>query len=79
MDGTIEQITAFADRLDGAHIQYRLEVARKDAVMFCVSVPGERWEIEFMRDGNVEVEIFRGNGSIRDGLGIEELFERFSD
>ncbi len=35
-----------------------------------VAVPGERWEVEFFRDGTVEVEVFRKVGGI---VGEEAL------
>jgi hypothetical protein len=42
-------------------------------------VPGERWEIEFFEDGEIEVEIFRSDGSLRGADALEDLFRRFSD
>ncbi|WP_240519120.1 hypothetical protein [Bacillus cereus] len=44
-----------------------------------VAVPGERWEIEFMEDGTVEIEKFIGDGDFYDGKEIEALFAKFSD
>ena len=31
--------------------------------MVLVAVPGERWEVEFFADGEIEVEIFRSTES----------------
>ena len=39
----------FIQRLDAAHITYRLESVR-DAIMVSVAVPGQRWEFEFFAD-----------------------------
>jgi hypothetical protein len=32
--------------------------------MVLVTVPGERWEVEFFADGSIEVERFISNGEI---------------
>jgi hypothetical protein len=47
--------------------------------MVGVTVPGERWEIEFMADGEVEIEIFKSDGEIHDDSIIEDLFERHEE
>ena len=72
-------LTDFLDRLDDADIHYTLTSVREGAVMVGVTVPDERWEIEFMSDGEVEIEVFKSDGEIHDDSIIEELFERHSD
>lgn len=47
--------------------------------MVQIAVPGDRWEVEFMVDGSVEVERFHSNGQIAGSAALEELFARFSD
>lgn len=79
MSGTIQQVTDFAERLDKARIAYHLESSRPNAVMVCATVPGERWEIEFLTDGTIEVEIFKSDGEIADSAVLESLFAKFSD
>jgi hypothetical protein len=49
---------------------------REGSILVGVTVSAERWEIEFMADGEVEVEIFKGDGEIHDYSIIDELFER---
>jgi len=44
-----------------------------------VTVPGERWEIEFREDGEIGVEVFASKGRIQGAESLEELFRRFSD
>jgi hypothetical protein len=44
-----------------------------------VTVPGERWEIELLETGELEIEIFRSGGEIRDAQALDDLFARFSD
>lgn len=39
-----------------------------------VSVPGERWEVEFFEDGHLEIERFRSDGQIDDERVLEDLW-----
>ena len=57
------KLLAFLDQLDQEKVWYRLEHVR-DSIMVTVSIPGERWEVEFFEDGTVEVERFRSSGKI---------------
>jgi hypothetical protein len=47
--------------------------------MVLVAVPGERWEIEFMSDGSVEIEKFTSNGEIYGAESLSEVFARYAD
>ena len=69
-------LTDFLDRLDEADIHYSLSSVREAAVMVSVSISGERWEVEFMADGEIEVEIFHTDGEIYNESMFDELFER---
>lgn len=75
----LEKLTNFLDRLDREDVHYSLSSIREGAVMVGVTVPGERWEIEFMTDGDVEIEIFRSDGEIQDFSVINELFVRHAE
>jgi hypothetical protein len=69
-------------RLREAKIHYTLGQVRDDALMVEVSVPGERWEIEFVDYGDevqVEVERFVSGGDIDGESALADLFARFSD
>lgn len=68
-------LTTFLRRLDASRISYRLDRVR-DATMVVVAVPGERWEVEFMDEGGVEVEMFRSDGTIGDASALGALFAR---
>jgi len=46
--------------------------------MVTVVVPGERWEVEFVEDSRVDVEVFISPGTISGSEKLDELFERFS-
>ena len=66
-------ITAACDRAQAS-------VARRDdAIMVLVTVPGERWEIEFLGDGSVEVERFLSNGEICGEEVLHELLSKYAD
>jgi hypothetical protein len=74
-----ERLLAFLERLDKAKVPYQMRHSRDDAVMIVTFAPGQYWEIEFMQDGEIEVERFRSNGHIDDESVIEELFALWSD
>jgi hypothetical protein len=42
-------------------------------------VPGERWEIEFLTDGAIEVERFVSRGEIEDSAALNELFAIYAN
>lgn len=71
----LSRLTDFLDRLDEADVPYTLQSVREGAVLVTATLPDERWEVEFMSDGDVEVEIFRSDGEIYDATVLSELFE----
>jgi hypothetical protein len=60
---SLQKLLGFLDELERRKIFFRLERARSEAIMVLVDIPGERWEIEFFADGEVEVETFRSTES----------------
>ena len=74
MDNLIE----FLDKLEENKIYYRLNKIR-DSILVEIAVPGQRWEVEFMADGEIVIEKFISNGQIFDEKEIEILFRDFSD
>ena len=76
---TVPDVVTILRRLEAARIRYRLEQTRDDAIAIEVVVPGERWEIEFLETGEVEIELFRSNGEILDARALDDLCARFSD
>ena len=72
-------LVAFLDKLEQKKISYTLAHNRDEAIMVLVAVPGERWEIEFMSDGSVEIEKFISNGEIYGADSLGELFTRYAD
>ena len=75
----MNNLLSLLSRLKKEKIHYRLGQCREDAVMVFVAVPGERWEIEYMSDGSVEIEIFRSSGDIKGKAELKKLFKEFSD
>jgi len=78
MDG-MTKLLNFLCRLDECNIHYRIEHNRDDAVMVITDVPGQKWEIEFFTDGNVEIEIFKSDGGIWEESELERFFKEFSE
>ncbi len=74
-----DKLTAFLNRLDEADISYLLRHSRDDAIMVLVYAPGEYWEIEFLEDGDIDIERYRSNGHIDDESVLPELFDLWSD
>ncbi len=75
----MDALLKFISRLQESNIFYTLEHNRDDTIVVVVVVPGERWEVEFYSDGNVEIEIFKSQGKIKDKQEIERLFEEFGE
>lgn len=71
----LERILELLAELDRRGIPYSLASSRADALMVLVAIPGQRWEIEFMRDGEIEVERFTSGGDIGDEEWLEELWK----
>lgn len=70
---------AFLDKLGQQDISYTLSHNRAEALMVLVAVPGERWEIEFLSDGSVEIEKFISTGEISGAKSLDDLFANYAD
>ena len=69
----LQKLLDFLERLAESNTPYKL-ACHRDAIMVELAVPGERWEIEFFANGEVEVERFRSNGHIAEEAELAELF-----
>jgi hypothetical protein len=82
MNSTIEKpfhkLLLFLGELEQAKIWYRIEHVR-NSMMVIVAMPGERWEVEFFEDGEVEVERFLTSGKIEGEGALKVLRSRDSD
>ena len=73
----MQTIIDFLEQLEDAQIFYQLTKVR-DGILVEIAVPGQRWEVEFMRDGRIEIEKFLSDGTIYPSTEIQELFQIFS-
>jgi hypothetical protein len=73
------RLTAFLQSLERGKIYYTLQSCRDEAIMVLVTVPGERWEVEFLADGSVEIERFVSDGEIYSADTLGELFTKYTD
>lgn len=64
----------FLAELEEKRIAYRLDRVRPDSLMVAIAVPGERWEVEFLADGTVEVERFKSDGGVEGYEALQELW-----
>lgn len=75
----LSELTDLLDRLDAAEIQYTLASVSEGAIEVGIDVPGEHWKVEFMDDGDIEVEIYKGDGQVFDYSIVEDLFDDDDD
>jgi hypothetical protein len=78
MDG-MTKLLNFLCRLEEYKVHYRMEHNRDDSIMVITDVPGQKWEVEFFRDGNIEIEIFKSDGEIRGEMELDRFFKEFSE
>ena len=74
----MQELFDFLNLLEARNIYFTLNRIR-DSVLVEVSVPGERWEVEFFPDGSVQIEKFISEGVIHDGTELSILFSKYSD
>ena len=73
--GIFGRLLDLLNRLDAAHVYYKLDHTRPDAVMIDISLPGWRWEIEFLADESVDVERYCSVAGVEnDPALIESIF-----
>ena len=74
----LNELINFLDKLDDVKLRYRLNKIR-DSVLVEITVPGERWEVEFMTNGEIVIEKFLSDGQMFGKEEIDILFRDFSD
>lgn len=60
---SIGKVLSFLETLDKGSVWYELLHVR-DSLMIALTVPGERWEVEFFQDGHIELERFKSSGDV---------------
>ena len=83
---SLNELIELLEKLEEKKIYYKLNKTRNDTIMVEVSVPGQRWEIEYNTYGTspesnckIEIEKFVSNGILYDESELETLFRDFSD
>ena len=74
----MDKLLVFCSSLTRLRVRYDMKVARDDAVMVAVVLPGEYVEVEFFVDGSVEIERFLSQGvDEASDAELERLIEAF--
>ena len=73
-----DKLITFLIDLEQRGINYTVAHNRDEAIMVIAAAPGERWEIEFIDDGSVEVERFISDGQTCGEEVLAELIARYS-
>ena len=73
----VSNLLEFLERLEQHGIHYRLEHNRPESILVDIAVPGERWEVDLMENGEIEVERFVSDGSIYGEDELDMLFTEF--
>ncbi len=75
-DFQMKKLLQFLTSLEKRNIHYQLEHNRDEFIMVNVAIPGERWEVEFSLDGEIEIEIFKNSkGVFTDEKLLRKLLE----
>lgn len=73
MNIDLQEVFNFIRELEKEKIFYRIRANIHDlgdALCLEIMVPGEIWEVDFLDDGTVDVEIFKSDGEI---YGLEKV------
>lgn len=73
---SLGKLLAFLDSLEEKRVAYTLAHVR-DTIMVCINVPGERWEVEFFENGEIEIERYISQGV--DEIGDEKLAQLITE
>lgn len=79
MNINLKELLRFVRELKQKNIFYRMSSYREDAICIEVSVPGEHWEIDFLSDGSVDVEVFKSKRKIYGFDKIDQLIKENLD
>ncbi|MEN6636313.1 MAG: hypothetical protein ABFC56_10705 [Clostridiaceae bacterium] len=74
----MKSLMQFLSKLEEKKIFYKLNKIR-ESILVEIAVPGERWEVEFFENGEVQVERFFSDGEISGEESLKLLFSQFSD
>lgn len=66
-------------KLEAARIHFRVDYHRYEAVTIEAVVPGERWEIDVLEDGEVDFERFVTTGGVRGEDEMKAAIEKWAE
>jgi len=75
----LEDVLRFCNELNERRASYKLSVERPEAIRVTLDVPGERWEIDFFPDGNIELDRYVSQGVVQAGPADLEAALRYYD
>jgi len=64
--------------LEAARIHFTVTRYRRDAISVLATVPGERWEIDVLEDGEVEFERFLSKGGVGGKAEFKQAIARIA-
>ncbi len=73
----MKQMFDFLDRLKESRIPFRLDISRARMILVDITLPGQRWEVEFAEDGDIDVEVFESQG-VESEERLEDLFREYA-
>jgi hypothetical protein len=76
---SFKRFNEFVNRLEAEKVPYRVCKIRDSAVLVEVFAPSEHWEIEFLEDGDIEIERYRSDGRMYDESAFSELWRLVDD
>ncbi|KJR97698.1 MAG: hypothetical protein VR68_12325 [Peptococcaceae bacterium BRH_c4a] len=76
---SLNELMRLLNKLEEKRIYYRINKIRSESIMIEVVIPGQRWEIEFMENGTIEIEKFISDGKIYCAEELEVLYKDYSD
>lgn len=74
----MKNFSGFLEKLERNKIYYTLDKTRDEYIRVDISVPGERWEVEFAAEhDDIVVERFKSVGDVEGKEALEYLFDNF--
>ena len=80
MSDAFSKMLTFLNQLDEMNIPFYLEHNREETIMVSIAVNDERWEVEFYASGDMDVEVFYGEGEdvpLEGEEALARLFDKF--
>jgi hypothetical protein len=72
----LKKLLEFINKLEKHNIHYSIGHHRDEFIMLKIAIPGERWEIEFGENGEIEIERFKSIGGVStDYKLLEQIFK----